>query len=56
MDVVVQRAVGRAHQVNQTGLAKSHCVALCKSTKAEKNSKMVKHCYFYFLISTHQLR
>lgn len=31
MNIVVQRAVRGAHQVDQTGLAEGDCVALCKS-------------------------
>lgn len=31
MNIVVQRAVGGAHQVDQTGLAEGDCVALCKN-------------------------
>lgn len=34
MNIVVQRAVGGAHQVDQTGLAEGNCVALCKSIQS----------------------
>lgn len=30
MNIVVQRAVGGAHQVDQTGLAEGDCVSFCK--------------------------